>query len=140
MTDLVSSRTSSSRAQLMWWPWIFTAFAFPPAGLLSHAVVGNVDSVEAAVAAGVIAGAVIGTVQWLFLRTRGVPVTWIVGTAVGLAVGLTAGSAVVSYETTLGALAVMGLVSGVCVGLGQALSVRSGRNHTLAWSLSTGAL
>jgi hypothetical protein len=140
MADIVSRRNSSSRERLLWWPWILTAFAFPPAGLLSHAIVGNVDSVGAAVASGVLAGSVLGTVQWLFLRTRGVPATWIVGTAVGLAVGLTAGSAVVSYETTLGALALMGLVSGVCVGVGQVLGARSRRSRPFEWPLATGAL
>jgi hypothetical protein len=140
MADIVSRRSSSSHQRLMWWPWIVTAFTFPPAGLLSHAIVGNVDSVGAAVASGLLAGAVIGTVQWLFLRTRGVPATWIVGTAVGLAVGLTAGSAMVSYETNASALAVMGFVSGVCVGVGQGLTLRSRRSRAFEWSLATGAL
>jgi hypothetical protein len=140
MTDSVTSRNSFRHARRLWWPWILTAFAFPPAGLLSHAIVGGVDSVGAAVAAGVIAGLVIGTVQWLFLRTRCVPATWIAGTAVGLAVGLAAGSAMVSYETSLGALAVMGLVAGVGVGVGQAISFRPLRSRALEWSGGTGAL
>ena len=91
-------------------------------------------------ASGVLAGAALGTVQWLFLRTCGVPATWIVGTAVGLGVGLTAGSAAFRYETSLGALAVMGLVSGVCVGVGQVLSLRSRRRRAFEWSFATGAL
>jgi hypothetical protein len=117
-----------------------TAFAFPPAGLLAHAVVGGVDSVDTAVAEGLIAGVVIGVVQWLFLRKRTVPATWIAGTSVGMAVGLAAGSAVVSYETSLGALAVMGLISGLGVGVGQVLSFRPLRRRALEWSLGTGAL
>jgi hypothetical protein len=140
MSDTVTSRQSSRRALRPWWLWILTAFAFPPAGLLAHAIVGGVDNVGAAVAAGLIAGGVIGAVQWLFLRTRCVPATWIAGTAAGLAVGLTVGSAIVSYETSLGALVVMGLVSGVGVGVGQVLAFRSLRSRTLEWSLGTGAL
>ena len=131
---------SSSARLRPWWPWIITAFAFPPAGLLAHAIVGEVDGVAVAIGAGAIAGLVIGTVQWLFLRTRQVPATWIVGTAVGLAVGLTVGSAVVSYETSLGALVVMGVVSGLSIGIGQALSFRPLRRRMLEWSLATGAL
>jgi hypothetical protein len=102
--------------------------------------VGGVDSVAAAVTAGVLAGAIVGAVQWLVLRVRRVPAAWIAGTAVGLAVGLTAGSAVVSYETSLGALVVMGLLSGVGVGVGQALTFRPLRSRALVWSLGTGAL
>ncbi len=140
MTPTMTSRNSFRHALRPWWPWILSAFAFPPAGLLSHAIVGDVDSVTSAVAAGVLAGAVIGAVQWLVLRTRRVPAGWIAGTAVGLAVGLTAGSAIVSYETSLGALVVMGLLSGVGVGVGQAFSFRPLRSRALVWSLSTGAL
>ncbi len=134
------SRRLSRDALRPWWPWIITAFAFPPAGLLADAIVGGVDSVAAAMAEGVIAGAVIGAVQWLFLRKRGVPPTWIAGTTVGMAVGLTAGSALVSYETSLGALVVMGLISGIGVGVGQALSFRPLRRRALEWSLGTGVL
>jgi hypothetical protein len=136
----MTSQSSSRDALRPWWPWIATAFAFPPAGLLADAVVGGVDSVAAAAAEGVLAGAVIGAVQWLFLRTRSVPATWIVGTAVGMPVGLTAGAALVSYETSLGALAVMGLISGIGVGVGQALSFRPLRRRALEWSLGTGVL
>jgi hypothetical protein len=108
--------------------------------LLADAIVGGVDSVGAAFAEGLLAGAVIGVVQWLFLRRRSVPATWIAGTSLGMAVGLTAGSALVSYETSFGALAVMGLVSGAGVGVGQVLSFRPLRSRALEWSFGSAAL
>jgi hypothetical protein len=46
----------------------------------------------------------------------------------------------VSYETNASALAVMGFVSGVCVGVGQGLTLRSRRSRAFEWSLATGAL
>jgi hypothetical protein len=117
-----------------------TAFAFPPAGLLANETVGRVDEAAAAAAAGAISGVVIGTVQWLFLRKRGVSVAWIAGTAIGMAAGLTAGAAAVDYETSFGALAAMGLATGIGVGLGQAVSFAPLRKQALAWSLATGVL
>jgi hypothetical protein len=131
---------ASQDALRPWWPWLVTALAFPPAGYLAYIIVGAVDSIETALAEGMIAGAVIGTVQWLFLRRRSVPATWVAGTAAGMAVGLMAGSAIVSYDTSLGALAVMGLVSGIAVGIGQALSFHPLRHRALEWSLGTGVL
>ena len=95
-----------------WWRWLLTALAFPPSGLIAHLVAGRVDSVSAAVLNGVIAGAGIGAAQWALLRHRGVSLTWIAATAVGLGAGLAAGAALVSYRTDITSLAVMGAVTG----------------------------
>ena len=123
-----------------WWLWIATAIAFPPAGYIAHQIVGRVDNVGAAVLSGVITGAVIGTGQWAVLRRRGGSPRWIVATAVGLGIGLAAGAALVSYETSLGALITMGAVSGVAVGLAQSASFAPLRRHALTWTVATGAL
>ena len=60
----------------------------------------------------------------------------------GYAVGLAAGAALVGYETDLGALALMGLVSGAALGAAQGLVLaRQGRRAlALPWALAMPAL
>jgi hypothetical protein len=94
--------------------------------------VGPVDSVGAALAGGLIAGAVIGTAQWLALR-RLVPWSWIAATSVGMAVGLGAGAALVDYGISRGNLVVMGAVTGVVVGGLQALLLARQHISGAAW-------
>jgi hypothetical protein len=61
---------------------------------------------------------------------------WVAATALGLAAGLAAGAALVSYETNLGSLLAMGLVSGLGVGMAQARMLK-GYRRQVAWSLLT---
>jgi hypothetical protein len=119
--------------------WVVTALAFPPAGYLGHLVSGPVDAVPAALVGGLVTGALLGAAQWVLLRRYGVGWAWIVATAVGLAAGLAAGAAAVSYGTGLGALVVMGLVSGLGVGMAQA-RLLSGTARRVGWSLLTAAV
>jgi hypothetical protein len=99
--------------------WIAAGFvAFPLAGLAARAI-GSIDSVIVALAAGAIAGAVIGTGQWLVLRGIGIDARWILATAGGFAVGMTAGVAVFGYETGTADLAAVGAVSGLGIGIAQ---------------------
>src|SRR5688572_12406323 len=123
-----------------WWLWIVTALAFPPAGYIGHELFGPVDDVGAAFLGGVTTGALLGLAQWAVLRRRGGSPGWIPATAAGLGIGLAAGAALVDYETSLGALVVMGGVSGVAVGLAQVASFAPLRRHALVWTLGTGAL
>jgi hypothetical protein len=122
-----------------WYKWLLTALAFPPAGLIAHVVTGPVDSVSAAILGGVLAGAVIGAVQWALLRRRGVRVGWIPATAAGLGVGLTAGAALVSYRTDISSLALMGAICGLAVGMAQGAMLGSIK-RMLGWSAATAAL
>ena len=115
-----------------WYKWLLTALAFPPSGLIAHLVAGRVDSVPAAVLNGVIAGTGIGAAQWALLRHRGVSLIWIAATAVGLGAGLAAGAALVSYETDITSLAVMGAVSGLGVGIAQGATLATAK-RTLGW-------
>ena len=68
----------------------------------------------------------------------GAPAAWIGAGAVGYAVGLAAGAALVGYDTDLGSLAVMGLVSGAVLGGAQGLVLaREGRRAlALPWALA----
>ena len=123
-----------------WWSWIVTAFGFPPAGYLAHVIAGPVDDVGAALLNGVIAGAVVGLVQWAVVRRRGGSPRWIVATTGGLGVGLAVGAALVGYSTSLPALAAMGAVCGGAVGLAQSVSFAALRRHCCSWTVATAAL
>jgi hypothetical protein len=90
---------------------------------------------------GGIAGAVIGTGQWLASRRDvGEPVAWIGASAGGMGVGLLAGAAAVNYETEIGDLALMGAVTGVAVGAAQALVLVRRWPRAWAWGLAVPAL
>jgi hypothetical protein len=68
--------------------------------------------------------------------------TWIGAGGVGYGVGLAAGAALVGYDTGLGDLAIMGLVSGALLGAAQGLVLaQQGRRGLAArWSLAMPAL
>ena len=104
----------------MWlWP-VSILIGFPIGGYVADLIVDGVDSVGAAMAAGLITGAIIGAAEWFALRRR-VSWFWIPATTVGLAVGLTAGAALVDYGIDRGDLVIMGAVTGLVVGVMQAL-------------------
>ena len=84
-----------SRPRVWAWP-LAIILGFPIAGYVANLTVGAVDSIGAALAGGLIAGAVVGAAQWLALR-RVVPWIWIAATSIGMAAGLTFGAALVDY-------------------------------------------
>ena len=90
------------------------------AALVANVTVGAVDSVGAAIAGGLIAGAVVGAAQWVALR-RVVPWLWIAATSLGMGVGLAIGAAIVDYGIDRGDLMLMGAVTGLAVGGLQAV-------------------
>ena len=106
--------------------WIgISLLAFPLAGYAGWGIAGHVDGMAPAIVGGAITGIGVGLVQWLFLR-RIVDVgpAWIAATGVALAAGLALGAAVVGYETSAGALATMGAISGAAVGIAQGILLR----------------
>ncbi|MDQ8047132.1 MAG: hypothetical protein AAGC46_18405 [Solirubrobacteraceae bacterium] len=119
-----------------------TFVAFPVGGSLAHLLAGRIDSPAAALVGGLLAGAAIGAGQALGSSGRLPLVRWTVGSSLGLAAGLTAGAALVDYDTSLRALAAMGAVSGAGVGAGQALAwgARVSRRTRGAWSALVPAL
>jgi hypothetical protein len=115
------------------WAWPLAALlGFPVGGLIATVVAGPVDSPSAALAGGLLAGAVIGAAQWLALR-RLVPWLWIPATSLGMAAGLGAGAALVDYGTGRGDLVLMGAVSGMAAGGAQALVFARERFPGAAW-------
>ena len=110
----------TSTARRMWlWP-VAILLGFPIGGLIADLVVNGVDSVGTAIAAGLIAGAIIGAAEWFVLRQR-ISWLWIAATSVGLAVGLAAGAALIDYGIARGDVVLMGAVTGLGVGVLQAL-------------------
>jgi hypothetical protein len=138
-----SAHDPSERRIFPGWRWMAVWPAFPVAGYIGWKVGGRVEAVDAALVGGAITGAGLAAVEWWAgkgaLRR---PATWIGVSAVGYAVGLAAGSALVGYETDLGALALMGLVSGAALGATQGLMLARQGRRTLAlpWGLAMPAL
>jgi hypothetical protein len=119
------------------WRWVAVAVAFPIAGLIGWQVGGRVDALDAALVGGALTGAGLGAVEWWAAKgALGRAAAWIGSSAVGYALGLAAGAALVGYDTDLGALAVMGLVSGAVLGGAQGLVLaRQGRRGlALPWA------
>ena len=80
-----------TRALRQMWLWpVAVLVGFPIGGYIADLIVGGVDSVGAALAAGLIAGAIFGAAEWFVLR-RWVSWIWIPATAAGTAAGLAAG-------------------------------------------------
>ncbi len=124
-----------------WLTWTAGFIAFPIAGLAGRGVVGRVDDPLSALVGGAVAGAVIGTGQWLASgREIGEPAAWIGATAGGMGVGLLAGAAAVDYETDLGDLALMGAITGVPLGATQALVIARRWSRAWSWGLAMPAL
>jgi hypothetical protein len=99
--------------------WIPTFLAFPAGGLLAIELVGSVDGPATAAAAGLLAGAVLGTGQWLALRARGIGARWIANTALALAAGSAAAAALTDAGTDTADLMLTGLIAGAAVGAAQ---------------------
>ena len=119
------------------WAWLLAILiGLPIGGLIANAIAGPIDSVGAALAGGLLAGAVIGAAQWLALRPL-VSWIWIAATSVGMAAGLAAGAALVDYGTDRGDLALMGAVTGVGIGTLQALVLaRRISGAAVLWALA----
>jgi hypothetical protein len=101
----------------------------------SSAAVGRINDAVAALAGGLIAGAVIGTGQWLAARRLlGDPRAWIPATAAATGIGLLAGAWAVGYGTSAGELAVMGGITGLPLGAAQAFLLRDRVARSWVWA------
>jgi hypothetical protein len=117
-----------------WLVWLAGFLAFPIAGIAATAAAGRIDDAISALVGGLVAGAVIGTGQWLVARRDLDPRTWIPVTAVAMGIGLLAGAPLVGYGTSLGDLALMGAITGIPLGAGQAFLLRSRFSHAWIWA------
>src|SRR5918993_4395103 len=118
-----------------WLLWTAGFLAFPIAGVLATALVGRINDVGSALIGGLIAGAVIGTGQWLLSRRLlGNPQTWIPATALAMGIGLAVGAWAVGYGTSLGELALMGFITGIPIGVAQAYLLRDRLANAWVWA------
>jgi hypothetical protein len=128
---------SAPRLDTFLWSWlIWTAgfLAFPIAGVAGRVVAGRVDSPIAALVAGLVTGAVIGAGQCLFSRGRLRLLPWVLATALGMGLGLLLGATVVGFETSLADLAVMGALTGVVLGIAQAVALPAQTRRRWLWA------
>jgi hypothetical protein len=129
MTDARDNRRAARR---LWvWP-VAILVSFPIGGYLADLVVDGVDSVGAALVGGLIAGLIIGAAEWFALR-RWVSWLWIAATSIGMAAGLSAGAALVDYGISRVDLMLMGAVTGLGVGVLQALVLARSRVSGAFW-------
>jgi hypothetical protein len=117
-----------------WLLWTAGSLAFPVAGLAGTAVAGRVDGLMAALVGGAVAGLVIGVAQALFSRGRLDIRRWAPATATGMGLGLLVGAVAVDYGTSLGDLALMGALTGVVLGVAQALALPRRTRRRWAWA------
>lgn len=117
-----------------WLLWTAGFVAFIIGGALATAVTGRINDFRSAVIGGLIAGAVIGTGQWLVARRLLDPQTWIPATAVAMSIGLGVGAWAVGYGTSLGELALMGFITGIPLGAAQAYLLRDRLANAWVWA------
>ena len=95
------------------------------AGLLAN-LIGAVTTPVRAIFAGAIAGASLGLVQWLVLKSRLplLPIWWAVAMSVGMAVGLAISTVLLGSETAGNELLWRGAITGLCIGIAQYIILR----------------
>lgn len=122
----------------MSWPrWLPTFLAFPLGGLIVVQALGSLDGPLAAAAGGAIAGAVIGTGQWLALRPRGTRPHWILATSGAMAAGSFLAALLTGAGTGVPDLVAAGAVTGAAVGAAQARFLCAGRTAVAGWTAVT---
>jgi hypothetical protein len=117
-----------------WLLWTAGFLAFPIAGILAEALTGRINDFSSALIGGMVAGAVIGTGQWLVARRLLDAQTWIPATAVAMGIGLAVGAWVVGYGTSLPELALMGFITGIPLGVAQAFLLRDRVANAWVWA------
>lgn len=127
-------------AFLTWLIWTAGFIAFPLAGIAGTAVAGRVDNPVAALLGGTVTGLVIGAGQTVASRRRLDALRWIPATAIGMGLGLLLGAATVGYRTSLADLALMGALTGLVLGVAQALALPRRARLRWAWAAAMPAL
>jgi hypothetical protein len=116
-----------------WLLWTAGFLAFIIGGALATALTGRINDAGSALIGGMVAGAVIGSGQWLVARRLLDAQTWIPATALAMGIGLAVGAWVVGYGTSLGELALMGAITGIPLGAAQAYLLRERLANAWVW-------
>ena len=140
VTVMISSTPRRYASLLSWLIWTVGFISFPVAGIAAGAIAGPVSSPLVALVAGLVTGAVIGTGQWLASRRRLRASRWIPSSTVGMGLGLLLGATIVDFGTTLADLALMGGLTGLLLGIAQAIALPPGTRHRWAWAVAMPAL
>jgi hypothetical protein len=118
-----------------WLLWTAGFLSFPIAGIAGQAAAGRINDAASALAGGLVAGAVIGTGQWLAARRPlAIPRAWIPATAAAMGIGLLAGAWAAGYAASPGELALMGAITGLPLGAAQAFLLRDRVARPWAWA------
>lgn len=129
-----ATRTRTDKPWLRTAGWVGTFIGFPLSGLAASILVGPVNSGLTAIVGGLLTGAVLGAVQAVGLGLRGTAILrWITATSVGLSAGLGIGASAVGFATSLQDLLVQGAMSGLFVGVSQALLLRRSVGPLALW-------
>lgn len=117
-----------------WLIWTVGFLAFPLGGLAGTGVAGRVDTPVAALLGGAVTGLVIGIGQTLLSSRRLDPRWWIPATTLGMGLGLLLGAWVVGYRTSLADLATMGALTGLVLGVTQAIALPRRTRMRWVWA------
>jgi hypothetical protein len=117
--------------------WSATILAFPIGGWIASLIMGAPTGIVTAGLAALIAGTVLGAVQWWALASH-VSWQWVVATAAGFAVGSTASFALFEGSIAVVPLSLAGLITGSFIGVAQGLLLRRGWRTVALWTASTG--
>jgi hypothetical protein len=119
-TSGVPALSGSGRSLML--RWSIAIVGFPIGGYIGHLIGGPAATAPAALFSGLIAGAIIGAGQGLalgILRLRALAV-WVAATALGLAIALASVTAVIGQIDTMTDAILLGAISGLAIGAGQA--------------------
>jgi hypothetical protein len=131
---MTASHPSERSFLRTWLIWTAGFAAFPLAGLAGTGVAGRVDSPIAALVGGAVTGLVIGAAQTLVSRGRLDIRRWVPATGIGMGLGLLLGAVTVGYDTSLGGLVRMGALTGVLLGIAQALALPGRTRRRWTWA------
>jgi hypothetical protein len=126
----IKNHSSSPRFLIF---WVLAFLSFPLAGLLAN-LMGAVTTPPIAMLAGAIAGATLGVVQWLVLKSRlSLSIWWVAATAIGMSAGLAISTALLGSDTAGSPLLWRAGITGLCIGLAQWVVLRQVLPQSMVW-------